>query len=191
MKKGEEVVLFTLVDLFVQLMFFGLILFAAIRVNQETKKGEGIGPYTIINDSLTTLIAKGKRQEASLDSARAAARVDSAKIAELRDSIATQYGLPPCGGQARYIASVVVSDDIIVMTRRSPKMDSLLTVNLKRDPESVRRLSPEAFRAAFAPLTRDFPKCRYFIQMERRNRLEEPVIAVHSAFRTQLRTGGP
>lgn len=186
MKRGDDVFFFTLVDLFAQIMFFGLVLFAVTRAREQAKLPVGISNITQLADSLTRLSADAKKIGQLRDSIKSLTDTTD----RMRTALEAQYGLPPCKGKATYIATVVLRDDSIELTELTPTMNELLKTVVKREVAEVRKLSPRAFRETFEPLTKAFPKCRYFVRMDRRNSLEAPVLAVHSSFRSQLSKAG-
>lgn len=191
MKRGEDVFFFTIIDLFAQVMFFGLLLFVVQRTQEQKKLPVGISDIAKLSDSLTRLTAEAKFNANVLDSLRTLGGlskfnrvVDSAnKLAAL---VREQYGYPPCNGKEQYIATAIVTDESIELTDMSGEMERLLTVDLGRDPRAVKRLSPGEFRTVFGPLTHKYPDCRFFVRLQRRNSLEGPVLAFHSAFRSEL-----
>lgn len=192
MKRGDEVFFFTLVDLFAQVMFFGLLLFAIQRAKERADLPIGISNITELADSLGRMTSEVQRAKALQDSIRNLGglpflRRISDSATALTAKVQAQYGLPPCGGHERYIATAVLTDDFIELIEMSPTMDTLLSDVLKTSAAAVRRLQPAEFIAAFKPLATAFPDCRYFVRMRRLNRLEAPALAVYSAFRTELR----
>lgn len=187
MKKGDEVFFFTLVDLFAQVMFFGLVLFAVSKAKDRDALPVGISNITELTDSLSRLTAQVARARALEDSITTLVGklVDSTAV--LAAQVRAQYGLPPCNGREEYIATIVLTDDLIELSEVSPTMDSLIRQVLRSTPAQVRSLSPQAFIAAFRPVAQRYPDCRYFVRVRRQNRLEAPALAVYTAFRTELR----
>lgn len=191
MKRGEEVFFFTIIDLFAQIMFFGLLLYVVQRAKDRKDLPAGISNISVLSDSLTRLAAEAKANAAVLDSLRTLGGLP--KVGKLADSAAKlaalvreQYGYPPCDGKEQYIATAIVTDESIEFTEMSRELEKLLRVDLGRDPVTVQRLKPEEFKAVFRPLTEKFPDCRYFVRLQRRNSLEIPVLAFHSVFRSEL-----
>lgn len=196
MRRGEEVFFFTIIDLFAQVMFFGLLLFVVQRAKEQETLPAGISDISALTDSLTRLTAEAKATVALRDSLGKLGGLQ--KVARLADSAAKltalvreQYGYPPCGGQERYIATAIVTDESIELTNISLVMQELLRVDLGSDPGAVRRLSPGDFKKVFSPLKAKYPDCRFFVKLQRRNSLEGPVLALHSVFRSELQPRAP
>lgn len=85
--------------------------------------------------------------------------------------------------QPKSIATVIVRDDTILLQDPAPEMLALLKSH-GMDLAKVERLSPAAFRTAFAPVVAKQPECRYFVTTRAETRYLDPMRAVWSAFRT-------
>jgi hypothetical protein len=188
----DEVFFFTLVDLFIQVMFFGLLLFVMHQAIKRKELPDGISNITELTDSLIALTSAANHGNALRDSVEMLGGI--AFLRNLSDStealtkrVKIQYGLPPCRGLERFVGTAVVNDEQIEFTEITPALDSLIRQVLGRTSASVRLLKPDEFQVAFKPLTVAYPNCRYFVRVRRQNRLEAPILALHSAFRTELR----
>lgn len=82
------------------------------------------------------------------------------------------------------IATVIVSDDGVVLQDPAQEMHALLS-SMGLQFDGVKALSLSAFRSTFAPIVTKRPECRYFLDVVTRTRYLEPMRVVWSAFRTQ------
>lgn len=209
MKKSDDVFLLTLVDLLLQLLFLGLVLFAvntasgaAPAINSETAErlqsvadSTGFSSVTELTDLLTRMAPASVRDfldGAGKSDGRWISRAEfDSTIVAVADSIKRGSGLPPCiaqlvNGRAipTPIARVVAWDDSISVT---PIGDSLVQI-LRRNggeqiPSSAIPLSE--FRRRFVKLSRS--DCRYHAIWDERTDLVYARDTVNLVFYRVLR----
>jgi len=86
--------------------------------------------------------------------------------------------------QPKSVARVLVDDNLITLEDPTQEMQSLLSSH-GLEYSAVQKLTPAAFRTAFAPVVARQPECRFFLSVTTRTQYLEPMRAVWSAFRTQ------
>ena len=194
MKKGDDVFLLTLVDLLLQLIFLGMILFAvniatwspgaadpgldrstAIKLD-SVARAQGYSSVADLTDVLSRMVPASLRAWlASSSQSRgrlfSSSQIDSIKNAVV-DSIKRGSGYPPCLSQsvngrviAVPIARVVGWDDSVSITSIGDSLVRLLrAMGADQVPAGAIRLSE--FRRRFLRLSR--PDCRYHVVWEER-----------------------
>lgn len=189
MKKGDDVFLLTLVDLLLQLMFLGMVLFAvnsadadpsldrstAIKLD-SVAKAQGYSSVSDLTDVLSRMVPASLRAWLSSSSQSrgrlfSSTEIDSIKNAVV-DSIKRGSGLPPCLFQsvngrviAVPVARVVGWDDSVSITSIGDSLVRLLRASgADQVPAGAIRLSE--FRRRFLRLSR--PDCRYHVVWEER-----------------------
>ncbi len=177
-------------------------------------KAFGVSNITELTDALTKMAPLDKLRgtadyiarnggvepiRAAVDAARAAG--GSAKVSTLNGQVAALterlaklegWGKVSCipnitvNGTVRpkSIATVVVSDDGVVLQEPTQEMHTLLN-SLGLQFDGVKSLSLGAFRSTFAPIVTKQPECRYFLDVVTHTRYLEPMRVIWSAFRTQ------
>jgi len=210
MKRSNDVFFFTQIDLLLQILFFGLVLFVVGQTAvHAVLKQAGVSNLTELSDKLTKLVPADSDLETFVrenggrkyirDAVEAVRKVGGPeKVGKLQGDLdaadarvktleGERWGAPSCvamvNGRPPTVARVVVRDESITLESPRPEFLNLLSKHgLKL--EDVQTLQPEAFRATFARVVASDPGCRYFQSSEAKTKYLAPMRAVWSAFRT-------
>lgn len=189
MRKGDDVFLLTLVDLLLQLLFLGLVLYAVNASLQSVRAAEadaqartlarldsirvaqGYASIAELTDSLTRLAPVELNRLKSLS--EAVEGVDS--LSALVDKARRGSGKPPCvfdriegRDTPRPVARIVAWDDSVLVTSVGDSLTRLLAA-AGAGPVPTTAIALAAFRGRFKSLIR--PDCRYHAEWVERTRL--------------------
>lgn len=239
MKRNNDVYFVTLIDLLVQIIFLGLLLYVVAKAGESVKKptpqvdsqaverllkATGVSNLTELTDELSKLApitelkgtsdfikrvggaAAAKQlvevtqraggaehvEAAMRDGALARKLVDQAggieKVAAIIKKAEEGSGKPPClysvdGSRkaVRPLATVIADDTEIAFDESNPDLENVLAL-IGRQFSSVRKMPLSAFSAAFSPLTRLKPECRYTLRLVERTNLVHARDAVGKVF---------
>lgn len=208
-KSGNDVFLFTLVDFLLQLLFFGLLLYVVLQAAHTKELAaekhnsmsflklqewvNTMGGQDAIRASLSAfkfVQELGGEDElravrGMVEEAGGVQRLE-AKLARLA-KLEQGSGKPPCltvngdGQKTEILANVVASDERVRFVRSNPDLEQVLSL-LGTHYAAVQDLSLDGFKAAFRPLTRIKPECRYTLGFAEKTLLAAPRKAVEQSF---------
>lgn len=213
MKQDDQVFFLTLIDFFIQIIFFGLFIFAisALVVVKPSdpsadKKAVatnrllghfGISDIVELTDKLTRL--SPAQLEHAVDLYRREGSppqienlLELGRTYQKDKEVKSGAFKPHClfdtdakGNQiARPLASIIAFDDSISFLELTPELETLLT-KLGYNFNQIRSLSLEEFKMTFDSVIKIQPDCRYTVRVQERTRYVEPRDAIQSAFYTQ------
>jgi hypothetical protein len=209
MKRDDAVFFFTFIDLLVQIVFFGLLLYAlseaaASKQARELRAVTGTSDLTELTDELTRLVPPNEAK-LLIETLRTLPAADAIKRAmdivqefggpaKLREALEKLRraeegsGKPPClfdmvNGKRvpRHIATVVASDAEIRFESVTDDLSEVLRI-VGRSVDSVQRLSLEDFKTTFRPVTNRKPECRYWLRFIETTRFVDARDAAYAAF---------
>ena len=212
MRRNNDVFFFTLIDLLLQVLFFGLVLFVVGQMAvKATLEKAGVSNIAELTDVLTRMVPIDKLKESEAFIASNGGREHIASVVQIVKRLGglekatamesdlnaansrikalegERWGAPSCvpmvDGRPPAIARVVVRDQSITLEAPSSQFLTLLAIHGLKF-EDVQSLSPAAFRSTFARVIAREPDCRYFLSSEARTEYLAPMRAVWSVFRT-------
>ncbi|OYU37302.1 hypothetical protein [Novosphingobium sp. PASSN1] len=214
-QRSESVVLLTLVDFLIQIIFFGLLVFVFYKAAEgrsarnytpeqvgKAIDAAGVSNIVELTDELTKLAPmqlkelNGKLHAGSKDA-------DIAKLVELVDQaggagaaakkLEQGLGRPPClvsevagKRQVTVLASLIGSATTITFEAETPELRKVLT-DVGLQYSDVRSLPLARFRNVFNRVVEKFPNCRYTVQLRETTGLVFARDAVQQIFYTKLR----
>lgn len=214
-QRSDSVVLLTLVDFLIQIIFFGLLVFVFYKAAEGRSKrnytpaqvgkaidAAGVSNIVELNDELTKLAPMQLKQlnkELRADGKNA----DIAKLIEVVNQaggageaakkLEQGLGRPPClvsevtgKRQVKVLAAVTGSANTITFEAETPELHALLTeVGLKYG--DIQSLPLTRFRSVFNRVVEKHPNCRYTVQLRETTGLVFARDAVQQIFYTKLR----
>lgn len=184
MRRRDDVFFFTLIDLLVQVLFFGLFLFTAVQVGRERsekklsvdqseivklKEWAGVSNITELTDEVTKLVPFKDLQGVS------AIVRDSGGTAKLQEKIVRLQkldqgtGKPSCLGMNPQgspipLATLIAEDAVIRIESNTPELQQVLAM-VGADFSAVAEMNLEDFARTFAPVPKKRPDCRYTVRL--------------------------
>ena len=190
-KSGDQVFLLTLIDFLLQIIFFGIFVYAIyIAANIDTKKDDeeaiskliahfGVSTIVELTDELTRLApAENIRANVTYVNQNGGIDVIQEKLDKLKKH-EEGFGKQPCIYELKEgkkipisIARVVASDTDITFQKETPELKEVLN-RIGCTYKEIQSLSLRQFDRKFANINDQYPDCRHTIVFYERTRFTD------------------
>jgi len=217
LKSDDQVFFLTLIDFFVQIIFFGLFMYtvnlmAPSEASTETSPAPiarlsnhfGISDIVELTDKLTRLSPAQLSHAVNLyeregSTEQVDARLELAKKLEEKqpENAKAGAGKPHClstsdlgNDMAIPLADVLAFEDNIAFVQPTEELNQVLKV-LGLNFEKIRSLTLDEFQKSFSSIPYQWPNCMYTLRVWEQTRYTEPRDAIRRYFYPKLRKGTP